>query len=686
MKKHILSASLYSLKEIEVIYYIDNIDINSLSFYLLDNKEEKTKLTKTVRLDNGTARFILTASHELELGKDYRLIANDGEEIYLDYEEYTNCSEFISNYTYTGNDLGAVYTNKYTTFKVYTPLASKVMLKLEKEDNKFLLLEMTKGECGVFETKVNGDLLNRKYAYVIKINGVDRQCRDIYGKGMSLNSEYSVVVDLDILNEVKKVKPTTEVNGLKDKIIYEVDIRDFTEKESGRATYREFIKKIPYLYYLGVTYVQILPVLDFDNVDDLTLDTYNWGYDPLNFFSLEGSYSNYPEEAHARMLEFKKLVAELHNAGIRVIMDVVYNHVYEYITSDFEKTFPGYYFRKSNNRMCNGSGCGNDFASEKPMARKVIVDSLKHLVETYDVDGFRFDLLGLIDIKTSQEIIKETKALKDDILLYGEGWDMLTNLTREQKSSSNNFRQIPEMGFFNAGFRDLIKGETFNAGARGYVSGNLDNKGEVENALFGSVISGTFDNANQTINYVECHDNQTLFDKLSAIHQNEPELMKRIKFANALTILSLGTPLIHMGQEIGMSKFGLDNTYNVLSVNDMDWDLVEKRKDMVNFVSDLINIRKTHDIFNLATKEEICNVFDIYQHSNGLFTIRIKEEAYKYGNREILIIINPTDKNIPFELDDYYKVYLNSGGLVQQDMFVKNVLCSYSSIRILLKK
>lgn len=686
MNKHIISASLYSNNEIEVIYYIDNSDVNSLSFYLLDKDDKKTVLSKTVRINGETARILLSSNDTLELGRDYRLICNNDEQIYLDYEDYCNSREFVDKYTYLGNDLGCTYSKKSSTFKIYSPLASKAMVKLEKDDNKFLLLEMSKEENGVFSTTIKGDLLCKKYAYILKINGVDRQLRDPYGKGMSLNSEYSVVVDLSIVNDIKNCEPKTKIDGLKDKIIYEVNIRDFTDKETGRATYGTFIQKIPYLYYLGITYVQFQPILDFDNVNDLTPDTYNWGYDPVSFFSLEGSYSAYPEDPHSRMVEFKNLVNKLHEAGIRVVMDVVYNHVYEYITSDLEKSFPGYYFRKSNNRLCNGSGCGNDVASEKPMVRKHIVDSIKYLLQTYDIDGLRFDLMGLIDIKTSQEIVKEAQAIKKDVFLYGEGWDMLTNLQREEKTSSNNAKMIPEVGFFNAGFRDIIKGETFNATSKGYISGNLDRRGDVENALFGSVLSNNLVNASQSINYIECHDNQTLFDKLSAIHSNQNEILKRVKFANALTILALGVPFIHMGQEIGMSKFGLDNSYNVLNVNSMDWELVKERKEMINFVSDLTNVRKSYDIFNLKSREEIANTFEVYQHDNGLFTIKIKNEKYLYGNKDIVIIINPTDKNIPYELDDYYKVFLNSCGLVQQDIFVKNVLCSYASIRILIKK
>lgn len=675
-----------SARQINVVYFIDNVDLNSLIFYLSDKTNRKIPLSKFIKINQNVAYITLISDEDLSLGNEYLLMNNDGEKEYLDYEEYFDTKDFVEKYSYDGDDLGCTYSKDSSTFKVYSPLASKMMLKIEKNESTFILLEMKRSNCGVFSTTVKGDMYGKRYSYVAHINGRQSEFRDPYGKGMALNSEYSAVVDLNQVLQLGTVECPIKTPGNKDKIIYEVDIRDFTGKETPRPTYGSFVEKIPYLVFMGITYVQLQPVLDFDNVDDLTIDTYNWGYDPLSFFSLEGSYSQYPEDPHSRMIEFKNLVNELHKAGIKVILDVVYNHVYEYRTSDFEKSFPGYYFRKNNNKLCNGSGCGNDFASERFMGGKLIRDSLKFLTEVYDVDGFRFDLMGLIDLKTCQKFSDELKAIKPEILLYGEGWDMMTKLPFENKACSGNAKLIPNIGFFNAGFRDLIKGNTFDKNSRGYGSGDLSHLGDVENVLLGSYLWDTYVNASQSINYVECHDNQTLFDKLTPLHKDSAETLERVKFINALTILSLGIPLIHMGQEIGQSKFGLDNTYNIKNVNDMDWSLLKERYDMVKYLSDLITLRTSHDIFNLKSRDEISNAFDIYQYPSGLMSIKIRDEKYLYGNKEIIVLINPTANNITHELDDYYLVYFTVHGFAEQEIMVKNLLLSRSSLRILVKK
>lgn len=685
MRKHFISVNLLTTNQIEVLYYLEDIDINSLSFYLKDKDGNKISLNKQVRIDRNIANITLGSDKEIELGKDYKLFTSDGESSYIDYEEFTSSPFFDQEYAYDGDDLGANYSKKQTVFKLYSPLAAKAYLKIEKKDNTFVLFEMKREEKGVYSTTINGDLLGKKYLYLITINGEEKSLRDPYGKGVSLNSEYSAVVDINEVLALGTVAPKRKLEGLKDEVIYEVNIRDFTEEISSKATYSEFIKKIPYLKSLGISRVQLLPVLDFDNVDDILLDTYNWGYDPLSFFALEGSYSEFPENAMSRLLEFKNLVNELHKADIRVILDVVYNHVYEHMTSDWEKSFPNYYFRKYRNRVCNASGCGNDFASEKTMARKMIVDSVKYLLKTFDVDGFRFDLLGLIDIETTKEIVRVAKEIKPDVLIYGEGWDMATNLPSKNKTSTNNASQVPEVAFFNAEFRDTLRGNNFDLSSRGFASGASGLRAETENVLLGSCLNSNFVDASQSINYVECHDNHTLADKFAPFYDQE-ELLRRVKFANSLTILSLGRPLIHMGQEIALSKFGLDNTYNVKKVNNMSWELVEERSGMVDYLRDLIKLRNKYDIFNLTDKNEISDTFDIYQYENGLMTLKVKNPKYMYGYKDLIFVINPTDKDLTIDLNDYYEVLFTSHGFAKMEIIVKNLIASHSTLRILGRK
>lgn len=684
MKKHIINAILKDFNTIELTYYFGT-SLEEVNFFLSDGKE-KTPLEKKLISSSQVGEFLLTSKKEILLGVNNKIICSTGEEAYLDYECVLDTPAFNEKYTYSGNDLGAIYSPKKTTFKLYSPLSYKACLKVEKSDGVFAMFEMKHGEHGVFETTINGDLLNKKYCYVTYFAGQESTFNDPYGVAVSLNSKYSAVVDLVKIQKMKKVKPNYKIRGLQDKIIYEVDIRDFTAKDCVRPTYSEFKKKIPYLKKLGVTYVQFLPVLDFDNVDDILLDTYNWGYDPLSFFALEGSYATFPEDPQSRMIEFRELVDELHRNGIRVILDVVYNHVYEYKTSVFEKSFPGYYFRKVNDKICNGSGCGDDFASETVMGRKAIVDSIKHLLTTYDVDGFRFDLLGLIDLETSKQVISEAKAIKPDVTLYGEGWFIPSKLDLSKLTNKGAAKVLPEMGFFNDNFRNTVRGPNGKFSSNGFIDGDRSNLSNVENVLLGNFLSNDFLTPEQSINYVECHDNETLFDKLTNKIDNPEEVLHKIKFANALTILALGTPLLHMGQEFGQSKFGLDNTYNILNVNDFDNETASSREELVQYVSDLIAFRKKYDVFSINSIEEIKNSIDCFEHPNGVMEISVKNPKYLYGYKKIRLLINPTDQPQTFEFDDYYEVKLTAQGLNKNGLIVRNAIVNYCSVLVLVAK
>lgn len=681
MRKNLLRAALINAHEISVVYLPNYANIEDIDFFLVANNR-KILLKKEVNSRQAIPEIKLKSDKAIELGFEYYVETSDEESIVLDLEEYVLTEEFDELYSYDGNDLGNQYSKEETTFKVWSPLASAVALKIEIKHDKFTFYDMKRGDKGVFSLTLNGDFENRKYSYITYISGKINEIKDPYSKATSLNSHYSAVVDLSKVEQLNNIKPQTEIKNYNDAIIYELNIRDFTEKSNvkHKGTYLGMIEKIPYLKRLGITHVQLLPVLDFDNVDDIKKDTYNWGYDPIGFFALEGSYSSHPQKPLARMLEFKTLVNELHKNDIRVILDVVYNHLYDYKKSDFQKNVPYYYFRTYRNKMCNASGCGNDLATERRMVRKIILDSIKFLMETYDVDGFRFDLLGLIDIDTTNKIISLAKSIKKDVMLYGEGWHMGTNLPDDKKSSMLNADKMPGMGFFNDTFRDLIKGSTFSNDP-GYVSGNLDYKNQVEQVMSGSVLNGKFNDVNQSINYVECHDNQTLFDKLYAIDNDEELALKHLKLANAITILSLGVPFIHMGQEIGLSKFALDNTYNIKNVNNMDWSLVEKRKEYVNYVADLIRFRKKLNIFKMSNKDEILKTLDFFQLENGVLTIAIRNEKYLMGHKKALYVINPTNSQKVVEFDEYFRLVLGSAGYDENgEVIVKYYMAPPSSL------
>ena len=685
----LIGAELITRRLVSVLYYGESSDINDVKFQLeVNGKTSKLEIARFNRSDK-LFRLELSSEVEILLGNLNVIKTNDGESRPLSYETYVTTDEFTELYTDTKTEFGALYSKEETTFVLWSPLSEKVFLKLEKTENNFVLLPLKRKDKGVYKITVKGDLFNKRYNYVIYQNNVVKEIRDPYGKGTSLNSKYSAVVDLGSLDIISKAKPTNEINHPTDSVIYELHIRDFTEIDKTNdqpGTYLGLLNKVDYLKKLGITHVQVLPVHDYFGVDDVAKDHYNWGYNPTSYFSLEGSYSSYPEDPLARLLEFKKLVAELHKNNIRVVMDVVYNHIYEFQNSDFHKNVPNYYFRRLGKKVSDGSGCGNDIATERVMVRKHILDSVSYLLDTFDIDGFRFDLLGLIDLDTSKEIVKLVKAKKPDALLYGEGWDMMTGLPKERKTCSDNAHQIPEMGFFNDKFRDVIKGSTFNRYDSGFISGNTSNTDAIDDVLCASLLHNRYELISQSINYVECHDNQTLFDKLTYFSDNEDLNLQRVKFANAITVLSLGVPFIHMGQEIGLSKCLLDNTYNVPKVNNMDWDLVASRSEMVDYLSDLIALRKQLGLYKVEHLSELENV-SIKHLENGLITIEIKDNKLLFDDyKEGIIVINPTDSSQTLELKDYYLVYFGYDAINKEELYSKNFISKGLEVELLLLK
>ncbi len=688
MENQLISAFLVSSNKIEINYVSEQIDDVVFRLFCddIEIKLKKEKITST----NQIHVIFYEVDHPLELGHIYKIKTSEEEDALLRTDRYVSSEEFDELYSYDG-ELGIKYSKEETSFKLWSPLSEKVFLKLEKGENNFVLLPMKRKEKGVFYINVKGDLFNKKYKFVIYINNIPKEINDPYGKAVNDNSVYSVVIDIKDIINLGTVKPANEILSPTNAVIYELHIRDFTEGDkyiSNRGTYLALLEKIDYLKRLGVTHVQLLPVIDFDAVDDYDKSTYNWGYNPISFFALEGSYSQYPEDALARLVEFKTLINEFHKNNIRVVMDVVYNHLYDYLTTDFQKNVPYYYFRRSGKKMANASGCGNDVASERKMVRRIICDSIRYFLEVFDVDGFRFDLLGLIDIDTSKEIVNIRNEVKKDALLYGEGWNMGVELKAEQKTSSDNSHFIPEMGFFNDRFRDIIKGSTFDHGSPGYILGNKNNYFEIDDVIFGSMLSRRYASFNQSINYIECHDNQTLFDKVSYFDESLETNLKRVKLGNLITIFSLGVPFIHMGQEIGQSKQLLDNTYNVPKINNMDWKLVEEREDMVKVISDAIELRKGLKFENISSIEDLDGNTSIEHLESGLLVFKTTNPNICVCKNETTIIINPLETNISLDLNDDYAVYFtSSAGTFRspKEQLVRNIIVSGLNLVVLVK-
>ncbi|MFA7412799.1 MAG: type I pullulanase, partial [Tissierellaceae bacterium] len=507
------------------------------------------------------------------------------------------------NFPSTDKSLGLNYAADKSTFRVWSPLQNKIELLIYSSSRDIWREShtMTKCEDGVHEVTVMGDLKGKYYTFLL--HGKE-EISDPYAIASSVNSIRSAIVDLEETNpEGWESHALPDMVESFQPIIYEVHVKDFTVHPSSGVEfpgkYLGFAEKdteykglstgISHLVELGITHVHLMPVYDFLTVKEdkeyfYYQNNYNWGYDPELYNVPEGSYSTEPEEAEVRIRELKTLIMELHKSGIKVILDVVYNHTYRTSDSNFERLMPAYYYRKyEDESYSNGSACGNELATEKPMVRRFILDSLLHWVKEYRVDGFRFDLMALIDIDTVEEVLGALREIRPDILIYGEPWTANASALPDRQRTSKGKQGKMKFALFNDDFRDAIKGDNDGEG-RGFIQGNLDYRIPTETGIAGSIYYddghiGFTTSSVETINYINSHDNLILADKLRrSCPQGDEETLERLnKFALSILFSSQGIPFIHAGNEFMRSKKMVENSYNSpLEVNAIDWSLKEK--------------------------------------------------------------------------------------------------------------
>ena len=705
-----IKANLISMNHIDVMVFSNAQFDNTLAFQLfIDGKRvySPTIVRRTTNKD--IYLFRLELKEPFDFSKRYHISLYNFPMQIVDVSNAIDFKEFDNMFKYDGDDLGANYSKEETTFVVWAPLSPSVQLKIENKNHEFDVYQMIREEKGIHRITLKGDYKNRLYNYLVENNGVVRETTDVYGKGSAINSTYSAVIDFNEINrklgvvefENSKLKPV-------ESIIYEVHVRDFTEDKNtdivNKGKYLGFVeegcltkKKHPagldYLTALGITHVQLQPIHDVDNVpEDNPKLRYNWGYDPCNYFALEGAYSTHPEIPNCRIEEFKTMVNKLHEKNIGVIIDVVYNHCYEWLYTCFEKTVPGYYFRKKRDGILSScSGCGNDIASERPMVRKMIIDSVKYLFEEFDIDGLRFDLMGLLDIETTKQVEVAVRNIKPNAFLYGEGWNMGMQIPESERASADNADKLPGYGFFNDMYRDIIKGPTFpdRITEKGFVNGDINYFFGLEYIMNGSVLDLSyrhrFDDANQSINYAECHDNNTLFDKLvkSNPEEDEDTIYQRVKLANSLIFLSFGVPFFHMGQEIGQSKLGLDNTYNLLKINNMQWDLVDKNYEMVTHFAQHAKLRRECKNIQIGDPELIKDTYKFEKLDNGLVKITVNESNASENYPDLKIFININDRPITVDFDEYQKVLVVNNS--KQNLTIKTLILSPLKVTMVYK-
>ena len=544
---------------------------------------------------------------------------------------------------YSGNDLGATYTKDATIFKVWAPSAQRVAVKLystgsseEEGAQNLSITSMSKGEDGIWSARLDGDKKNLYYTYVVTVDGVSRETADIYAKAAGVNGNRSMIVDLDSTDPKDWDKDKHVLyDDPTDAVVWEVHIKDFSSSEvSGvslkhKGKYLAFTEGgttidgkgdyptcINYLKKLGVTHVQLLPVYDYATVDesDTQTDQFNWGYDPKNYNVPEGSYSTDPFHGDVRIKEFKQMIKALHDADIGVIMDVVYNHTFTGEGSWFEMTVPGYYFRmKDDGSFSDGSACGNETASDHLMYRKYMIDSVLYWVNEYHIDGFRFDLMGVHDITTMNEIRKALDSRVENgkkIIMYGEPWTGGELATKEPTAVKSNISKLDSrIGAFNDDFRDAVKGHVFNGIEKGFVQ-SAKGKTNIEAAIAANTLVNNWaSQPSQAVTYTSAHDNFTLYDKLvisvkndGSFEKRDEELVEMNKLSAALTLTSQGISFMQAGEEFARTKLGDENSYiSSTKINQLDWNRSVEFADLVSYYSGLIEIRKNFKPFRDAT-------------------------------------------------------------------------------------
>lgn len=638
--------------------------------------------------------FELRLPKPLELGHSYYIYVPSYGIFPLDVSEATTFSNFDEQYTYHG-ELGAKYSKEATTWKVWAPLASKVSLALRYDDHE-ALYSMERGDKGVYSITLKGDYNLQKYRYYVTNSEIELASIDPYGKSSTANGEESVVIDEEGLKKPLFKEKLPRLASSSDAVIYEGNIRDLTiDKHStieNKGTFKGLVEKgrktkdgrpfgLDYLSFLGFTHLQLQPLNDFGSVDETKgFKDYNWGYDPSQYFAPEGSYSSNPFDPLKRIEELQEMVQELHKAGIRVVLDVVFNHVYEYLTSPFEKIVPNYFFRKIDDcRMTNSSGCGNDVDSERPMVRKLIKDACNWWHTFYGVDGFRFDLMGLVDAKTILEIQNECRKADKDFIIYGEGWNMYVPL-EGQMANLNNAKSLPSLTFFNDSFRETVKS---------YCAGDLSKKEMFKYSILGSCHpwghkDRMFIDAKQSLNYIECHDNGTYFDFLSKYFDyNENEMLEIVKFGLASVIFSFGIPFIHAGQEIGQSKFFNENTYNAGDIyNKLSDSLLDERFDLAQYCSGAIKLRKSLAIYKTSNPVHLAKMIDFEDFDDGLL-MKVKDESVSSRFKEIDIFYNPTNDGLTYSFKEDREIIFTSGGpALGANILGRNILIPKHSLLI----
>ena len=595
---------------------------------------------------------------------------------------------------YEGSDLELNYTPESSKFRVWVPTADQVKILFYDNGNEggaYKMLDMDRSDKGTWALKVNENLKGKFYTFQVKIGEkwLD-ETPGMWVKATGVNGKRAAIIDFAETNPVgweNDVRP--QLKNFTDIMLYEVHVRDFSvSPNSGmqnKGKFLAFTEKgtkntageatgIDHLKELGITHVHLLPSFDFATIDETKLNEkkYNWGYDPLNYNVPEGSYSTNPLNPVTRIKEFKQMVQSLHKSGIRVIMDVVYNHTSTGKGSHLDLLAPGYFYRlNADSTWSNASGCGNETASERPMMRKFIVESVVYWASEYHVDGFRFDLMGIHDIETMNAIRAALDNIDPTIFVYGEGWTASKSpLAEEKRAVKKNAKQLNNIAVFSDDIRDALKGSWMHAEIPGFVSGTDSLEESVKFGIVGATQhpqvnyskliyskAAYVNNPTQIINYVSCHDDMCLVDKLKEskpANATDEELIRFNKLAQTVVFTSQGVPFIYAGEELYRNKKGIHNTYQSPdSINQIDWNFKTTHKDVYEYYKGLIDLRKEHAAFRIPTQELV------QQHLKFLDLLTPNVVAYTLTDhvngeiwKDILVIYNGNRKSVTVQIPE----------------------------------
>ncbi|MFU2029026.1 type I pullulanase [Bacillus wiedmannii] len=627
---------------------------------------------------NVTNKFKIITEQKIDLKQTYKVKIENVADTYTEIGKVIRSAEFDHSFYYGGNDLGNIYTPQHTKFRVWAPTASEAKLVTYKKWNDKIgnEINMQQSEKGTWNAELTGNQKGLFYTYKVKIGDKWTEAVDPYARAASVNGDKGAVVDLEETNPKKwKTNKKPKFKNPEDAIIYELHVRDLSiQPESGikqKGKYLGVTEKgtkgpegvktgLDHMKDLGVTHIQLLPIFDYASINEENLNEpqYNWGYDPKNFNVPEGSYSTNPYEPTVRITELKQMIQTLHDNNLRVVMDVVYNHMYNAAESNFHKLVPGYYYRyNEDGTFANGTGVGNDTASERKMMRKFMVDSVTYWAKEYNLDGFRFDLMGIHDYETMNEIRKAVNQIDPSIILHGEGWDLNTPLAAELKANQKNAEKMKGIAHFNDNIRDGLKGSVFEEKENGFVNGKENMEDRIKKGITAGIDydtnSSTYKDPEQVLTYVEAHDNHTLWDKLELTNPGDSEEVRKQmhKLSSSILLTSQGIPFLHAGQEFMRTKYGDHNSYKSLdSINQMDWLRRAAFNNEVDYMKGLIELRKKYTAFRMTSAEQIKKYITFIDVPKNVVAYTIDEKGSGNKSEYFMVTHNANREDIDITL------------------------------------